>query len=98
MHATLKRRVERLEERSGAGSKPRKALRIVLRRLDGTSSLENAGCTRTLCPNGTLIEMVRLDRCRGNGVPRGAWVRGSEFLPADLKRPFASFHYISEAQ
>jgi hypothetical protein len=64
MHATLKRRVERLEERSGAGSKPRKVDRIVLTCLDREPSLENADCTRTLCPNGTLIEMVRFDRCR----------------------------------
>ena len=32
--------------------------------LDGEPGLENAECTRTPCPNGTLLEMVRLDRCR----------------------------------
>jgi hypothetical protein len=64
MHATLMRRIERLEERSGAGSKPRKVQRIVVRCMDREPSLENAEYSRTLCPNGTLLEMVRFDRCR----------------------------------
>jgi hypothetical protein len=65
MHATLKRRIERLEDRSGAGSgKPRRVQRIVVRGMDREPSLENADCHRTLCPNGTLLEVVRLDRCR----------------------------------
>jgi hypothetical protein len=67
MKATLKRRVERLEEGSGAGNKPRKVQRIVLTCLDRQPSLENAECSRTLYPNGTLIEMVRFDRCRPGG-------------------------------
>jgi hypothetical protein len=63
MHATLKRRVGRLEDRSGIGTgMPRKVFRIVVRRLDGTPSVENAECSRTLCPDGTLLEVVRLDR------------------------------------
>jgi len=65
MHATLKRRIGRLEDRSGVGgSKPRKVVRIVVSRLDGTPSLENAECSRTLCPDDTLFEMVRLDVSR----------------------------------
>lgn len=65
MHATLKRRIQRLEDRSGTdGSKPRKLQRIVVSCLDREPSLEGAECTRTLCPNGTLLEMVRFDRCR----------------------------------
>jgi hypothetical protein len=65
MHATLKRRVGRLEERSGgAGNKPRKVLRIVVRSLGREPSLDGAECTRTLCRDGTLSEMVRLDRSR----------------------------------
>jgi hypothetical protein len=65
MHATLMRRIERLEDRSDAGSsKPRKVQRIVVSFLDREPSLENAECSRTLCPNGTLLEVVRLDRCR----------------------------------
>jgi hypothetical protein len=64
MYATLKRRIERLEDRSDAGNKPRKVQRIVVRCIDREPSLENAECSRTLCPNGTLLVMVRLDRCR----------------------------------
>ena len=56
--------MEHLEERSGAGNKPRKVQRIVVRRVDREPSLEGAECHRTLCPNGTLLEMVRFDRCR----------------------------------
>ena len=26
--------------------------------------LEGAKCSRALCPNGSLLEMVRFDRCR----------------------------------
>jgi hypothetical protein len=65
MHATLKRRIERLEDRSDAGSsKPRKILRIVVRRMDSEPSidLESAPSSRTLCSDGTLLEVVRLDR------------------------------------
>jgi hypothetical protein len=62
MQATLKRRIQRLEDRSGPdSSKPRKELRIVVTCLDRESGLENAGCIRTLCPDGTLLETVRLD-------------------------------------
>jgi hypothetical protein len=64
MHA-LKRRVKQLEERSGAGGgKPRKVLRIMVTCLGREPGLENAECCRTLCPDGTLLEVVRLDRSR----------------------------------
>jgi hypothetical protein len=32
--------------------------------MDREQSLEGSKCSRTLCPNGTLIEVVRFDRCR----------------------------------
>jgi hypothetical protein len=57
MHATLKRRLTQLEERSGVHSgQPRKILRIVVRRMDSELGLdlENAPSSRTLCPDGTL--------------------------------------------
>jgi len=69
MRAMLKRRIERLENRSGVSSKPRKVDRIVLTCLDREPSLEGAECTRTLCPDGTLSEMVRFDRCRPGREP-----------------------------
>ena len=61
MHTVLKRRVERLEDHSGHSSKPRKVLRFVVRCMDREPSLENAKCSRTLCRDGTLWEVVRLD-------------------------------------
>jgi len=70
VHARLKRRVEQLEESSGVnGSTPRKILRIVVSRLDSEPSLalEDAPCSRTLCSDGTLLEVVRLDRLPPTG-------------------------------
>lgn len=53
----------RLEQRSGVnGSQPRKVLSIVVTRLDREPSPETAECKRTLYPDGTVIEVVRLDR------------------------------------
>ena len=63
MHATLKRRLRQLEERSGiCTGKPRKTERIVLRNLGRNPCLENATCIRTLRADGTLFEMVDLGR------------------------------------
>jgi hypothetical protein len=65
MHATLKRRLGRLEDRSGGGSgKPRKVHRIVVTCMSREPGLENAECSRTLCLDGTVLEVVRLDRSR----------------------------------
>ncbi len=65
MHRKLKRRVEQLEERSGGQSRePRKRLRLVITRADRKPSLENAECRRTLCPDGTLMELVHLENSR----------------------------------
>jgi hypothetical protein len=50
--------------RSGVCNKPRKVQRIVVTCLDRQPSLENAECSRTLCPDGTLLEMVHLENCR----------------------------------
>jgi hypothetical protein len=59
---TVRRRIRRLEGQFvPADRKPRQTLRIVVRTRDRTTSLENATCTRTLWPDGTLLEMVRLD-------------------------------------
>ena len=58
------KRIARLEEYLQVTWNPRKRLSIVVSSVDRTSSLENATCTRTLCPNGTLLEVVRLDRSR----------------------------------
>jgi hypothetical protein len=34
--------------------------------MDHPLNLETSRCTRTLCPNGTLMEVVHLDGIRGN--------------------------------
>jgi hypothetical protein len=41
-------------------------LRIVVSRLDREVGLETAACSRTLWPDGTLFEMVRLDGSRAS--------------------------------
>ena len=57
------RRVARLEVRfAPAARTPRQCFRTVVRRLDSPPSLQGATCTRTLMPDGTLYELVRLDR------------------------------------
>ena len=63
MHVTLKRRVTRLEERSASTtSQVRKVFSIVVRRLDRDPSPEAVECHRTRCKDGSLIEVLRLDR------------------------------------
>jgi len=87
MHAMLKRRVGQLEERSGVDrGKPRKTLRIVVSRLDCTPSLENAECSRKLWPDGTLLEMVRLDHSFAGreGLSEEALDRFVESFPVRL--------------
>jgi hypothetical protein len=43
---------------------PRKRLSIVVTRVDRKPSLEGATCTRTLCPDGTLMQVVYLFQSR----------------------------------
>jgi len=62
MRTTLIRRVKQLEERFSINDgQPRKVDRTVVRVVGCDGSLENAACKRTLCPDGTLIEVIRLD-------------------------------------
>jgi ribosome-binding factor A len=58
------RRIAQLEEHLQVTRDPRKRLCIVVSRVDRTPSLEDATCTRTLCHDGTLMEVVRLDQSR----------------------------------
>jgi hypothetical protein len=58
-------RLERLE-RQFAPSRdyllnPRDRLRLVVCDMDRSVNLEGSSCSRTLCPNGTLLEVVDLD-------------------------------------
>jgi hypothetical protein len=58
---TVIRRLNRLEDRFGP-KKPRRVLRMVVTRVgDGEPELEKATCTRSLCTDGTLMELIDLN-------------------------------------
>jgi hypothetical protein len=62
---SIDRRLLRLEDQFGTADwKPQQHLRIVVKSLDRLPSLEGATCQRSLWPDGTLFEMVRLEDCR----------------------------------
>jgi hypothetical protein len=54
--------VGNLEVLSGVDRSPRERFRIVVRAGE-RASLDGATCQRSLCPDGTLFELVRLDHC-----------------------------------
>ena len=66
---TIDRRLYRLEDRFGFRAKPRDRFRLVISRMGRGESLENATCSRTIWPSGTLFELVRLN---GNRAGIGA--------------------------
>ena len=57
----------------------------LVRRLDREPSFERATCTRSLCPDGTLFEVVRLDKMAGAEQPTDAelntWIAGFPIEP-----------------
>ena len=57
----------------------------MVRHLDREPSFEKATCTRSLCPDGTLWEVVRLDTMDGGEQPTDAelntWVAGFPIEP-----------------
>ena len=56
------RRIDRLEDEFGsANGKPRRRLRVMISMAGAEPSLEDATCTRTLCSDGTMLEMVRFN-------------------------------------
>ena len=61
---TVLKRITRLEGEFQVTLTPRKRLSIVVTRVDRKPSLEGATCTRTLCPDGTLMQVVHLDQSR----------------------------------
>ena len=63
---TVVRRIARLEDHFKPARNPRQRLRIVVRTTDRKPS-SNATCRRTVWPDGTLFEMVRLDRIGEGG-------------------------------
>jgi hypothetical protein len=59
---TVIRRIGRLENQLQLAGNPRDRFRLVMGRLDRKPGFENATCRRTLWPNGTVFEMVWLNR------------------------------------
>ena len=56
-------RLKRLEQRREAATK--EPFRLIIRPVFGPTNLANSTCTRTLAPDGSLMEIVHLD---GNGA------------------------------
>jgi hypothetical protein len=54
------KRIARLEEHLLVAVTPRKRLSIVVTRVDRKPSLEGATCTRMLCTDGTLMQVIEL--------------------------------------
>jgi hypothetical protein len=58
----IERRLRQLEDRFGpADGKPRRRLRLLVSMAGSRPSLENATCKRTLCSDGTLLELVEFN-------------------------------------
>jgi hypothetical protein len=54
----IDRRLQALENRFGSPDRPRPRLRLRLMDLGSKLCLEDAKCTRTLCQDGSLMEVV----------------------------------------
>ncbi|MGA7412437.1 MAG: hypothetical protein WBW33_18305 [Bryobacteraceae bacterium] len=100
---TITRRLNRIENQIlPPPPKPRTRFRVVVRRgdvdapvvrrLDRKPSFDEATCTRMLCPDGTLWEVVRLDTMDGGEQPTDAelntWVAG---FPIEPLQPWPGF-------
>ena len=59
---TVTRRILKLEDQFGSVDRPRRHIRLVIRMAGARPSLEDATCTRTRWPQGTLFEMVRFNK------------------------------------
>ena len=94
---TITRRLNRIENQlCPPAARPRTRFRVVVRledpdapavrRLDREPSFEKATCKRTLCADGTLWEVVRLDKIgEGGEQPTDAelntWIAGFPIEP-----------------
>ena len=67
---TLARRVQRLQRQFAPApdyrQNPRERLRVIVAAMDHDLSLATSTCSRTLCADGTLLELVNLDGIRGD--------------------------------
>lgn len=98
---TITRRLNRLEDQFWPPAvKPRSRFRVVVRkedpdapavrRQDRQPSFEKATCRRSLCPDGTLWEVVRLDKIGEDGeqpseAELNRWIAG---FPIEPLRPW----------
>jgi flavin-dependent dehydrogenase len=65
----IEKRLRRLEDQFGpTDGKPGRRFRILFARLDGKQ--ENTTCTRKLCLDGTVLEMVNLGHAEPSGEER----------------------------
>jgi hypothetical protein len=97
----ITRRLSRIEHQSNPPPpKPRTWFRIVVRmgdvdapvvrRLNREPSFEKATCTRSICPDGTLWEVVRLENIADGGeqptdAELNTWIAG---FPIEPLRPW----------
>jgi hypothetical protein len=89
----ITRRPNRIESQlNPSPPEPRTRFRVVIRREDPDAPVtrrlgfKGATCTRSLCPDGTPWEVVRLDKtCNGGAQPTDAelstWVAGFPIEP-----------------
>lgn len=54
-------RLDKLERMLNPAGTPRKLWRVFVSGMDREANLANATCNRSLCDNGLLVELVRLD-------------------------------------
>jgi hypothetical protein len=87
---TLGRRIQRLEDHFVCADRPQCRLRFVVCMAGARPSLEGATCRRSLCADGTLLELVRY--ANHNDGPEhladdeiNAWLDG--FQIHDLRTP-----------
>jgi hypothetical protein len=92
----IAKRLRRLEQQlAPADGRPREVLRLIVRPVGPLPSLDGATCSRTLCSNGSVMEVVSLmgspDRLTrrgcGNSPVTGeeleAFIQRTPILPAD---------------
>ena len=80
MSSRFKSRLVRLEDRFAPRDKVRECVRLVVGTIGPAEGLQNATCQRTLCANGCLTEVVRLNGS-GDGLTEEDLDRFVESFP-----------------
>ena len=60
------RRVHRLENHYAPSRQPLRRFRLVVHRMDRKEDIHGATCRRSLCSDGTVMEIIRMDRSQGH--------------------------------